>query len=116
MRLGRRQFVATVLLGRTAMSAGGLSKPAGSTTDGSASVPDVSIERLRERLRIVYAGREGRSLTVTVGGTPTNAQFEAPVERGAALDFDAEELRGQTLRVIADDEERRTVLVERRVD
>ncbi|PSQ02814.1 hypothetical protein BRC94_00770 [Halobacteriales archaeon QS_5_70_17] len=116
MRLGRRQFVATVLLGRTAMSAGGLSKPAGSTTDGSGSVADVSVERLRERLRIVYGGSEARSLTVTVDGTPTSAQFEAPVERGDALDFDARELRGRTLRVVADAEERRTVLAERRVD
>lgn len=114
MSLGRRQFVATALLGRTAMFAGGLSKPSGSTT-GDRDAADLSLERLRDRLRIVYEADDGASLTVTVDGTPTAAQFEAPVERGDAVEFDARELRGRTLRVIADADRRRDVLVERRL-
>lgn len=117
MGVGRREFLTAGLLARITVLTGGISKP--SELASPAEAPDdptvVSLERLRDRLRIVYDGdvaAAADSVTVTVDGSPTAAQFEGNVTRGDAVELDVDELRERTLRVFHERDGRRCLVAE----
>jgi hypothetical protein len=117
MRIGRREFLTVGILARITVLAGGISKPweltSPAETPGDPTV--VSLERFRDGLRVVYDGdvaAAADSVTVTVDGAPTAAQFEGNVTRGDAVELDVNELHERTLRVFHERDGRRYLVAE----